>query len=623
MSDENNINNNLIDQQERVYDSINDISRRSSIRDQGGGMNFDNDYDTDYTMIDASAASSSSVGQSQSTQNIFKNLDTMTENKIFRQQVNLIICVFLIVLSTLGMIASLAIICGWIHRKITHSRHLSKMKKSYKNRNNNKQTKNSKDLRPFHNSTDFSLIKNCIIPIGSLFLYIGCILIILTSLSCQCWILAAWLIINGFNLIFGYLIWQGYRLRDLVKRCHHFIESRSQSLKDLGNSKRDQRIQLPTNNNNSTNKIIRNPYDENLNLIDHHNKLLLKDKKEKDKDNNIYTTRHTAIYRQPQEFSMSSSDYSSSNFSNNFRNVNFSKSETQALAVSNRKDFIGGNESDLETYRDNSKLSITSIDAIRVPENLNNRKSNKNNNINNNNNITIKDLPATRNSEVSSDEESTSMTSQFFSAIMNFIFCRSDNQLISKHQTILLIVILLVIYDNLILLIWTLNYDVISQSIEGGNPDSNNNNNDPSIGTNIFNWISLWPLLLISSKLLYLLLLINVSWKLQKSLPKLSSPTNNVILASSILASTLLIMPIIERRQQLPNLFMVVTSLLLLLHTTACLLLTQIPRLRRSSVLRTDSQLILREFDFFGRGERREEVAVNVSRYDHEAVNLR
>merc|ERR1712176_438324 len=67
---------------------------------------------------------------------------------------------------------------------------------------------------------------------------------------------------------------------------------------------------------------------------------------------------------------------------------------------------------------------------------------------------------------------------------------------------------------------------------------------------------------------------------------------------------------------------MVVTSLLLLLHTTACLLLTQIPRLRRSSVLRTDSQLILREFDFFGRGERREDVAVNVSRYDHEAVNL-
>lgn len=560
---------NIINSQS-TFDSINQaaFSEIDSIID-GRNLNNGDDYDGRYESYDSlfrrqadrdanlasehgdSAIASASASTSTSS------YSQETNKILFKQQVNLIICVFLIVLSTLGVICSLFIITAWLHRKI----------------------KKGKSIR---------LLSNCIIPIGCIIIYIGCITLILTSLNCDvCWIWSVWLTLSGFNLIFGKLIYDGYKLRDLLKEASFVIKEEARQLKNASLQVKDSthlknsstRKQNSTKNKRqtqtqATSKLIQNPYDENLNLITHHNKLLINQQNqhissvtsigsstlEDEKD------RHRKEKEQWGRFNESSSSLTENININN--NLNQTKSETMALAVDSDNSSSESSESDIEEER---------------------RRASRN--------------------------RATFRTSymNYTGAAQNSVQNYRIKHFFNNHKSILLIIILLIIYDNLVLLIWTINYDVIEKSIENSKiskmqaaskeilnvKQDGDSNNHPDHNALIFNWISLWPLLLISSKLLYLLILINISWKLRRLLPKLSSPTNNVILACTILASSMLISPIIEKREEWPKLFLISISLLVLLHTTACLLLTQIPKLRKASnnVARSDSQLILKELE--------------------------
>ena len=136
-------------------------------------------------------------------------------------------------------------------------------------------------------------------------------------------------------------------------------------------------------------------------------------------------------------------------------------------------------------------------------------------------------------------------------------------QLKPTAKPMLITLVLLAIYDICILTVLT---------ITGFEPSQNS---EPGI------YQKLWPVLLLTSKGIVLLVCIWVSWVLRRHAPQLSSPTNNALLSCAILATACLITPILENRDEWPRLYLVTISLAIQMHTTACLLLTQIPRLRK------------------------------------------
>ena len=160
----------------------------------------------------------------------------LTDSSIFSnrhhlyQQVNIILSVFLIVLSTLGIICSLFVIGCWIHKKIKrkdqkldHQKILEKQEYEqslFLNPNNTLNT----TLKHHNFTTDLFLyqqkcpISNTIIPLGCIIIYASCIMLILSNLDCKiCKVMTIWCLTVGFNLIYGKLVYDSFLLRDFLR----------------------------------------------------------------------------------------------------------------------------------------------------------------------------------------------------------------------------------------------------------------------------------------------------------------------------------------------------------------------------------------------------------------------
>lgn len=100
------------------------------------------------------------------------------------QQLNLVVSVFLIVLSIVGVVFSLSVIVAWIHRKIFHK----KYEKS-------------------------CIVKHSIIPVGCCLIYASCACLVLSYWESESergnsWKTTIWLLTMGFNLVFGKIVYR-------------------------------------------------------------------------------------------------------------------------------------------------------------------------------------------------------------------------------------------------------------------------------------------------------------------------------------------------------------------------------------------------------------------------------
>lgn len=177
-----------------------------------------------------------------------------SDHRQLYQQVNIILSVFLIVLSTLGIICSLFVIGCWIHRKIKrksqkleHSEILKQEEaqqlsfaKSRQNSgqqytgqlnttsapNTRQNSGNTTSQHAGNNSFAAALflyqqkrpLSNLVVPLGCIIIYASCIMLILSNLDCEvCRLLTIWCLTFGFNLVYGKLVYDSFLLRDFLR----------------------------------------------------------------------------------------------------------------------------------------------------------------------------------------------------------------------------------------------------------------------------------------------------------------------------------------------------------------------------------------------------------------------
>ena len=100
------------------------------------------------------------------------------------QQLNLVVSVFLIVLSIVGVVFSLSVIVAWIHRKIFHKKYAKSC-----------------------------IAKHSIIPVGCCLIYASTACLVLSyweseSEKGNSWKTTIWLLTMGFNLVFGKIVYR-------------------------------------------------------------------------------------------------------------------------------------------------------------------------------------------------------------------------------------------------------------------------------------------------------------------------------------------------------------------------------------------------------------------------------
>ena len=188
-----------------------------------------------------------------------------TNHRQLYQQVNIILSVFLIVLSTLGIICSLFVIGCWIHRKIKRKEQKAEYEKIlrdeerndnqelllHNNSTNNRQTPLSNFATALFLYQQKYPLSNLVIPSGCILIYSSCIMLILSSLDCNyCKLLTIWCLTTGFNLVYGKLVYDSFLLRDFLRNRQFRIKTQN-SLTQLYSS-RNSRYNTITKNNSQT-----------------------------------------------------------------------------------------------------------------------------------------------------------------------------------------------------------------------------------------------------------------------------------------------------------------------------------------------------------------------------------